>query len=244
MAISNNTQMANREVCNCVFLDYATQKPYLYVDYANTTTTEMSGNIVKAYGGQGRPAKISFSGEKEGTVKIETQITPFKFFSVLTGASMETTAKYIKREKLKTTALGAITLSVAAVGDINVFEADDDCGTAKTVTGTGTAFTITGITEVTDVIAYYWINKTTGVEKLAIKNTTFPRAFTFQGDTLYKTTGDVDVVARQIIYKCSPQPAFSLSYANSGDPVTVTMTCDMLCDDNGNMMDYILEEDA
>ena len=31
-------QMANREVCDLVFVDYKTQKPFLFCDYANTSS--------------------------------------------------------------------------------------------------------------------------------------------------------------------------------------------------------------
>jgi 1-deoxy-D-xylulose-5-phosphate reductoisomerase len=82
--------MANREVCNLVFCDYKTQKPFLDVDYANVSTTEMTGESVYAYGGWGHPKRITFHGEREGTIAIETQITPFKLYSLVTGGEVDT----------------------------------------------------------------------------------------------------------------------------------------------------------
>ena len=41
-----NSNMANREVCDLIFLDYATKKPFLNLDYANVSTTELTGESV------------------------------------------------------------------------------------------------------------------------------------------------------------------------------------------------------
>ena len=47
-------QMANREVCDLVFVDYKTQKPFLFCDYANTSSQELTGENVFAYGGKSK----------------------------------------------------------------------------------------------------------------------------------------------------------------------------------------------
>ena len=44
---------ANREVCDLIFEDYATKTPFLNMDYANVSTTEITGESVFAYGGKG-----------------------------------------------------------------------------------------------------------------------------------------------------------------------------------------------
>ena len=70
--MSNNQNMTNREVCDLIFVDYATKKPFLNLDFANVTTTELTGESVFAYGGKGHPKKVQFSGERGGTITIET----------------------------------------------------------------------------------------------------------------------------------------------------------------------------
>ena len=92
-----NVNMANREVCNLVFVDYKTKKPFLNVDYANVSTAGLTGESVFAYGGWGHPKRITFYGERGGTIGFETQITPFKLYSMLTGAAVETAGKWLKR---------------------------------------------------------------------------------------------------------------------------------------------------
>ena len=38
-----NTNIANREVCDLIFVDYASKKPFLNLDFANVSTTELTG---------------------------------------------------------------------------------------------------------------------------------------------------------------------------------------------------------
>lgn len=42
---NSNTNMANREVADLIFVDYATKKPFLNLDFANVTTTELTGEM-------------------------------------------------------------------------------------------------------------------------------------------------------------------------------------------------------
>ena len=50
--------MANREVCDMIFVEYKTKKPFLSVDYANTSSVELTGENVYAYGGKGHPKRV------------------------------------------------------------------------------------------------------------------------------------------------------------------------------------------
>ena len=58
-----------------------------------------------------------------------------------------------------------------------------------------------------------------------------------------KTTDDDVLPYIFVAHKVVPQANMSLSFANSGDPGSVTLTCDMMVDDDGNMLDLILMED-
>ena len=66
--------MANREVCDLIFVDYENKVPFLNLDFANVSTTELTGESTFAYGGKGYPKRVRFAGEKSGTLTIETQI--------------------------------------------------------------------------------------------------------------------------------------------------------------------------
>ena len=235
---------ANREVCDLIFEDYATKKPFLRMDYANTSSTEITGETVFAYGGKGHPKKVAFNGERGGTLTIETQMQSFELYQLLTGGDLSKTAKFMAREEL-TVDSGAVTLTDApsAGATVNVFKADDDCGTAMSVTVSEKAVTITGATDGDKVIAYYVKDITDGVQRISVKGSSFPKAFTVYGDTVMKTENDELLPYRFIAYKAAPQSNMSIGMSNSGDPATVTITCDLMVNENGEMLDLILEDE-
>lgn len=236
------TRMANREVCNLVFVEYTTKKPFLNVDYANVSTTEMTGESVYANGGWGHPKVVTFYGDKGGTISFETQITPFKLYSLLTGAEIENTAKWVTRKEITATTAGSLTLG-EGVADATVFTAEDDCGTPIEGTVASGTFTAEGITANTKYVAYY-TEDLTGVKALSIKSTTFPKYFTAYMETKDKTDAGEDVLFRMVAYKCAPQTEFSLEMSNNGDPGSLTVTCDLMEDTNNDkkMLDMILVE--
>lgn len=237
-----NSNMANREVCDLIFVDYSTKKPFLNLDFANVTTTELTGESVFAFGGKGHPKRIQFSGERGGTIAIETQIQTVKLWELITGGEVTKSAKFVAREELTADASGKVTLSAKPVaGSVVVYKADDDCGTeiAATVTDDSNEVALTGITS-GDVIVYYMKELESGVTRINIKSTSFPKNFTVYGDTVMKTEDD-DILAYKLTgYKCAPQSNLSLSYSNTGDPSTITITCDLLADSDDNILDLIL----
>lgn len=241
-----NQNMANREVCDLIFVDYATKKPFLNMDFANVTTTELTGESVFAYGGKGHPKRVSFSGERGGTITIETQIQTVKLWQLITGGEVSKTAKFIARiETVVDTAGTAITLTDTPVaGSVVVYKADDDCGAELPCTVAGTAVTLTtALTGGDKVIVYYMKEVTSGVQRISIKSTSFPKNFIVYGDTIMKTEDDEVLPYRLVAYKVAPQSNMSLSYSNTGDPGSITITCDLLADGDGNMLDLILIEE-
>lgn len=244
--MNNATTFANREVCNLVFCEYGTDKPFLCCDFANTTSTELTGESVYAYGGKGHPKRVAFHGERGGTLTIETQLQTAKLYSLLTGGDLETTARFIKREKVSAGEAGKLTVkgTPADQNTINVFAADDDCGTPIEVTTVEDgAITATGVEAGKDYLVYYVEETSAGAKKISVKADTFPKAFTVYGETCMKTEDDQIVPYKLVAYKCAPQSNLSLSFSSSGDPSTVTITCDLMADDNDNILDLIMLED-
>lgn len=235
-----NTTFANRDVCDLTFVEYASKKPFLNIDFANTTTTEMSGEAVYAYGGKGHPKRVTFHGERGGTIAFETQMKTVKLYSLITGAEVETSAQFIKREEITATEAGKLTVTGTPVaGTVNVYKADDDCGTELTATVAEKVVSAEGIEADKSYIVYYIENIESGVHKINIKSTTFPKAFTVYGDTYEKTENDEIIPYKMVAYKCSPQTNFSLSCANTGDPATITITCDLMADGDDNILDLL-----
>lgn len=240
-----NSTMANREVCDLIFLDYATKKPFLNLDYANVSTAELTGESVFAYGGKGHPKRVQFSGEKGGTLTIETQMQSMKLWQLITGGDVSKSAKFVVRKELITEDGTSVALPEAPVaGTISVYSADDDCGTELACTVSEKAVTLTTALNPGDkVIIYYMKELTDKVTRINIKSTSFPKNFTVYGDTVMKTENDELLPYRLIGYKCAPQSSMSLSFSNSGDPGTVTITCDLMADQDDNILDLILEEE-
>lgn len=243
---NGNTNMANREVADLIFVDYSTKKPFLNLDFANVTTTELTGENVYAYGGKGHPKKVSFSGERGGTLTIETQIQTVKLWQLITGGEVSKTAKFMTREELAVTGSGAtVTLSETPIkGSVVIFKADDDCGTSLAITGDSTAITLTSaLSDGDKVIAYYLKEVSSNVERINIKSTSFPKNFIVYGDTIMKTEDDEVLPYKFTAYKVAPQSNMSLSYSNNGEPGSITITCDLMADEDDNMLDLTLIEE-
>lgn len=236
---------ASREVCDLIFEDYATKKPFLNMDYANVSTTEITGETVFAYGGKGHPKRVSFSGERGGTLTIETQLQSFQLYQLLTGGDISKTAKFMAREIL-TVASGKVTLSETPAdgASVNVFAETDDCGTALEATVTAKDVTLTGAADGDNVIVYYLKEMGDRVQRISIKGSTFPKAFTVYGDTVMKADNDQLLPYKFIAYKATPQSNMSIGMSNSGDPATITITCDLMVNSDNEMLDLILEDEA
>ena len=246
MATNFEKQMANREVCDMIFVNYKTKKPFLSVDYANTSSVELTGENVYAYGGKGHPKKVTFSGEKGGTMTVETQIQTPKLWELMSGGTSSNTASYIKRIETKVGSTSKITLeetNTIDAGSVCVYKADDtELKTELKSTVSGKDITLTdsdSVTEGTPVVVFYGVTRQ-DVYNINIKSTSFPKAFAVYGDTYMKTEDDDILPYRLTVYKAVPQPNMTLSFANNGDPGTVTITLDLMEDKNHNMVDLTL----
>lgn len=241
-----NPNMTNREVCDLIFVDYTTKKPFLNLDFANVTTTELTGESVFAYGGKGHPKRVQFAGEKGGTLTIETQIQTVKLWQLITGGEVSKSAKFVTRVEKAVGADGtAVTLDEAPVaGSVVVYADGDDCGTELECSVAEKNITLaTALTEGDKVIVYYMKEVTTGVQRVNIKSTSFPKNFIVYGDTVMKTEDDEVLPYKLTAYKVAPQSSMSLSFSNNGDPGSITITCDLMADGDDNMLDLVLIEE-
>lgn len=242
----SNPNMANREVCDLIFVDYSTKKPFLNLDFANVSTTELTGESVFAYGGKGHPRRVQFSGERGGTITIETQIQTVKLWQLITGGESGRSAKFVTRTETAVDDAGTgITLNDTPVaGSVVVYTADDDCGTELSCTVSDKAVTLdTALTGGEKVVVYYMKEVTEGVQRISVKSTSFPRNFIVYGDTVMKTEDDEILPYKLTAYKVAPQSNLSLSFSNNGDPGTMTITCDLMADSDDNILDLVLIEE-
>lgn len=241
-----NPNMANREVCDLIFVDYSTKKPFLNLDFANVSTTELTGESVFAYGGKGHPKRVQFAGERGGTMTIETQIQTVKLWQLITGGEVSKSAKFVTRVETTVGDDGTtIQLSETPVaGSVVIYADGDDCGTELACNVEGMNVTLTTALSGGDrVIAYYMKEVSTGVQRVNIKSTSFPKNFIVYGDTVMKTEDDEILPYKLTAYKVAPQGNMSLSFSNSGDPGSITITCDLMADGDDNILDLVLIEE-
>lgn len=237
---NKNANFANREVADLMLMDYSTKKMFLNVDWANVTSTSFEGDRVFATGGQGAPNRVQFDGSRTGTLTIEAQVYPVKVFQMLSGNGLGAEANFLKREKIKATDTSKLTLSEAAAGDyVQVFKADDDLGTELEATVSEKDVTVT-VENGTEYIVYYY-KKSAKPQVVHLDSKHFPKAYRVEGSVPYKTENDDIVEAHPVWYKAAPQAAFELSWQNTGDPVSMTMTFDVMADADGNIFDMIFE---
>ncbi len=239
-----NPNMANREVLDLEFYNYSDKKHFLTLDFANVTTTDLSANRTNAKGGKGAPERVSFDGERKGTLKIESQITPIKLYAMLAGTSITTTAIRTVTETL-TAATNTLTLTETPLwpASVAVFNATTGAEVTpvsisdKTVTLPADS---TGSFKVKYVVSQ---TKESGIQTVKFTRTSFPKAFFITGITEDKTEDDEIVAVALTYYKAVPQSTFTLTNQNSGDPMTLTITCDLLFDKDGNQVDMSVIED-
>lgn len=241
---NKNANFANREVADLMLVDYSTKKLFMNVDWANVTSTSFEGDRVFATGGQGAPNRVQFDGSRTGTLTIEAQVYPVKVFQMLSGNDLGTTANFLKREKV--TAADTTKLEVSAEiasTAVQVFKADDDLGTEITTTGaTGKEVTCT-VENGVEYIVYYYA-KQAAAQVVHLDSRHFPKAYRVEGSIPYKTENDDIIEAHPIWYKAAPQAGFELSWQNTGDPVSLTMTFDVLADENGDMFSLIFPNEG
>lgn len=224
-----------REVADLTFFDLTTNKPFLYMDYALTSTNEHSADTTYATGGKGNPRRLAFDGNRQSTLTISTQIIDFRIIALLAGADVEKgVTNVFKREVL--TAVDdegdvKITLSETPVtGTVTVFPLSSDAvaGEEEDITVTDSDVTITDGIAGTQYVAYYQFQSDINAEKISFKAKNFPKYCRIVGDTLIKNeaTGENEPF-QMVAHKAKPQANFTLTMASEGDPTTLEMTFDL-----------------
>ncbi|MBR0596960.1 hypothetical protein [Sinanaerobacter chloroacetimidivorans] len=243
--------MANREVCDLTLLDYATKKPFMYIDYANVTTNENQSTSVFAKGGKGAPRRIRFDGEKVSTLTLETQMITPELIAVLAGSQVITGQNVFKRKVLVSETISESTSLTFPAGEtpiegtLAVYPAASDCMESAAVQGTLSANKFTFTTAAAadgEYVCYYQIAGDDSVKTIQYKSDSFPKEFVLYGDTVMKGE-DGSLNGYQLhAYKAQPQGSFKMGFQSTGDPGTFSVTFDLLADADKNILDYHLIE--
>lgn len=237
--MARELNMANRQCCDVHILDYATMKPWMLVDFCNTTTAGFSADAV--YANKKGAKDIKFDNPLEGTITMVFQVHPFQIYALYSDGEIETSALIARRENVKGGTAGKLTLTNTPKAG-TVYAVDPDTG--KIIEGTvhDKEFTATTTSEIKENTTYevsYLEEKTEGVKKVSFNNKKTPKNFFVQMETVDKDEKGNLVPVRITAYKASPNRNIDLSFSSDGDPAEITVEMSCLTNENGDVMDII-----
>ena len=244
---------ANRQVCDVDIRILKTMAPFLKFDTANTTTAGLTGDSVYAMAKGSR--RIAFANPLEGTMTIEAQVYPFKFFSLLSDGVIETTGAYADTQVVTCKTGGELDLTVddgkeIKAGTVFVYPEGQFGDEDAVITGTfaENKFTATTTEQIAADSKYevgFIVTRSTGVKRISFNNKKLPRDYFITMKTLDKDEEGLLTPFLMTAYKASIQRSFELSFSSEGDPASVSLTFDLMEDKDGNILDMVeLTDDA
>jgi hypothetical protein len=231
---------ANRQVCDLDIRDLKTKEPVLFFDTANTNTMTITSDAVYAMAKGAR--KIAFQNPLEGTLTVEAQVYPLQLFALLSDGIIDTEAIVAVKETIKCGTAGQLTITGAESGSVFVYAKGDFGGTKIAGTYASNTFTATTPGDIAKDSYYdvgYLVKKTSDVNKIAFNNQRLPKDYFITADTLEKEEDGTLVPYKMTYYKASIQRGFELSFSSEGDPATVSVTFDLLEDEDENFIDMV-----
>ena len=237
--MAKELNMANRQCCDVHILDYATMKPWMLVDFCNTTTAGFSADAV--YANKKGAKDIKFDNPLEGTMKLNFQVHPFQIYALYSDGEIETSALIARRENVTGGAEGKLTLTNTPKAG-TVYAVDPDTGKIIEGTVAENEFTATTPSEIKEGTTYevsYLEEKTAGVKKISFNNKKTPKDFFIQMETVDKDEKGNLVPVRITAYKASPNRTLDLSFSSDGDPAEIEIELSVLQNEDGDVMDII-----
>ena len=227
---------ANRQVCDVDIRVLKTMAPFLKFDTANTTTSGLSGDSVYAMAKGSR--RIAFANPLEGTMTIEAQVYPFKFFALLSDGTIETNAAYADSQIITATEAGKLTISATngeiKSGTVFVYPEGQFGDESAVIVGTYADGVFTETAEEEQKIQIdgtyevgYIITRSEGVKRISFNNKKLPKDYYITQKTVDKDEEGLLTPFIMTAYKASIQRSFELSFSSEGDPATVTLTFDL-----------------
>lgn len=240
---------ANRQVCDVDIRILKTMAPFLLLDTANTTTAGLTGDAV--YAMKKGTRAIAFQNPIEGTMTVEAQVVPFKFYALLSDGVVDTTGLKAVKATVKATEAGKVTLPTVTNGSVKagsvfVYKSGEfgDTQIAGTFAeGVFTATTAADIEADADYDIGYIVSKTSGVKKVSFNNKKVPNDYYITMSTVDKDEDGVLTPFIMTAYKASIHREFELSFSSEGDPATFSITFDLMEDKNGNVLDILEDTD-
>lgn len=236
---------ANRDCANLDIREYGTNKPWMFADFANTTTFGFTGDSVYAMKKGNRA--IAFHNPIQGTMTVTFQVHPFKVYALLSDGVVETKAIIPVRKTIVASEDGTLTIEDNPVaGTVFVYNVGDVGGSnieGVFATGTFTPTTSTDIKKDSSYEVCYLLEKTSGVKRVSFNDNKIPKYFRITQETLDKDENGNHVAVLMTAYKATPQRNLEISTSSEGEPASMTITFDCLVDDDNNVLDIVEIED-
>lgn len=251
-----NAYKANRQVCDVDIRVLKTLAPFLDFEYANVTTVSLSSDSVYAMGKGAR--KVPFQNPIEGTMTIEAQVIPFKFYALMADGKIYSDGAYADKVTVTATEAGKVSFKLESgtvvTGSVFVYPKGDYGDESKMIKGEFTTSTVTNEGAVTTntftatnesdiavnseyVVAF--IRQRDDVKRVSFNSKALPSDYKITYKTLDKDEDGEYTGFIVTAYKAAIQRNLELSFSSEGDPATTTLTFDLLEDKDGNTIDII-----
>ncbi|PKR82848.1 hypothetical protein [Heyndrickxia camelliae] len=247
-------QYGIKEVLDVNVLDFATKKPWFFVDYASATSNENTAERLGLNGGRGNALQMSFDHTKKATFKLTVPLVDLNMLAMLSGDDLGTgVGQIFKREELKVTDnSGSLEISLSETpisGTVKIYKKEG-------LRDTGEEFTVGSISGKTvdlttpavageEVIAFYQYAAPATSKKISIKSTKFPKAVEIFGTGLARMQEDEqDYPCHVHVFKARPQANFTFTMEGT-NATNLEITFDMYevkdANGEGQYIDYIFE---
>ncbi|GAB6930086.1 hypothetical protein JCM10914A_40690 [Paenibacillus sp. JCM 10914] len=254
----NLGKYGSRDILKLQIFDYATKKPIMTFDYANTASQEMTSSRVYAMGAGAR--RIAWDGEKTAKLTMETQLFSMQHLAMLAGEEIRKGKQNIYKTEVITvqddgTGTKQVTLSKPPVGSVNEVSvhpyingiSTEVSQTVTSVTGNVVELDASATVAVGDEVEVYYQFEAAEANTLSFTATGFPKYVYMVGDTSYTDEVTGEVVGAQIVYhKAKIDPNFTISMSATGDPSSLSLVFDLFpkkIEDVDTIIDMVIYED-
>lgn len=231
---------ANRAVADVDIRILSTMAPFLYADFANTTTTGLTGDAV--YAMKKGIRAIAFQNPVEGTMTMEMQVYPFRLLALLADGVVHADAVIAKKETIECETAGKLTITGATSGTVFVYAEGEYGGTAIEGTYADNTFTATTAGDLVVGTSYdvgYLISKTSDVQRVSFTATQDSPDLFITMNTLDKDEDGNLTPFIMTAYKASISRDFEFSFSSEGDPASLTLTFNLLADKENRVLDLV-----
>lgn len=234
----NTTKRASRDCGTTVLTNLATGKVDLNIDFANSFTMNITSDTVAALK-RGKKA-IVFQNPMEGTVALEIQVWPFELYTIFGDGTIGEGGDFVHAESIKCKEAGKLEVP-KNVKALEVFSRGNVGAEDGKIDGSSTdgTFTATTADDIVKGKVYDIVYVATGGKTVAINDNLQMPDYKLDTDILTKNEVGVWKMEHITCYKATAQRNIELAYAAEGDPATLTITFDLLVDEDENFVELM-----